>query len=267
MSANPAAENWKNQGNTAFQKGQNSEAVKCYSKAIEIDSNNHVYYTNRATAYAGMEEWEKCLIDADKAISMKNDWVKGYFRRGQALVGLKRYEEGVVSYRKAVELDPKNEDITSRMKEAEQLFKKYKPKVNADGSALSPSQKVKEEGNEYFRVGKIPQAIDAYSKALGLCTDKEANVKADIFCNRAACYVQLYEPHKVINDCTECLNLSPINSKALLRRGLANESLDKMRLALDDFRKVMSLDPRNTVALQSSSRIMNALKAQGKSVE
>jgi len=188
-------------------------------------------------------------------------------KKGQALVGLKRYEEGVIAYRKAVELDPKNEDITGRMKEAEQLFKKYKPRVNTDGSALSPSQKVKEEGNESFRTGKIPQAIESYTKALNLCTDKEANVKADIYCNRAACFVQLYEPHKVINDCTECLELQPMNVKALLRRGLANESLDKMRLALEDFRKVMSLDPRNTVALQSSSRIMNALKAQGKSVE
>jgi len=265
--SNPAAENWKNQGNTAFQKGQNSEAVKCYSKAVEIDPNNHVYYTNRATAYAGMEEWEKCLSDANKATSIKTDWVKGYFRKAQALIGLKRYEEGIVAYKRAVELDPKNEDITSRLKEAEQLFKKHKPKVNADGSALSISQRAKEEGNEFFRIGKIPQAIEAYNKALGLCTEKEGNVKADIFCNRAACFVQLYEPHKVINDCNECLMISPMNTKALLRRGLAYESLDKMRLALEDFRKVMSLDPRNTVALQSSSRIVNALKAQGKSVE
>jgi len=265
--SNPAAENWKNQGNQAFQSKNNSEAVRCYSKAIEIDGNNHVYYTNRATVYAGMEEWEKCLVDSNKALNIKNDWVKGYFRKGQALVGLKRYEEGIVAYKKAIELDPKNEDITFRLKEAEQLFKKYKPKVNADGSPYTASQKVKEEGNEFFRVGKIPQAIEAYNKALGLCTEKEANVKADIYCNRAACYVQLYEPHKVINDCTECLNISPMNVKALLRRGLAYESLDKMKIALEDFRKVMSLDPRNTVALQSSSRIVNALKAQGKSVE
>eukprot|EP01114_Cavostelium_apophysatum_P011298 TRINITY_DN25512_c0_g1_i1.p2 TRINITY_DN25512_c0_g1~~TRINITY_DN25512_c0_g1_i1.p2 ORF type:complete len:292 (+),score=58.37 TRINITY_DN25512_c0_g1_i1:77-877(+) len=265
--SNPAAENWKNTGNQAFQKGNNAEAVRCYTKAIEIDPKSHVYYTNRATAYAGMEEWEKCLADSDKAIAIKDDWVKGYFRKGQALVGLKRYEEGVVVYRRAVELDPKNEDIVSRLKEAEQMHKKNKPKVNPDGTPFTPGQRAKEDGNEYFRTGKIPQAIETYNRALGLCTDKENNIKADIFCNRAACYVQLYEPHKVINDCTECLNIQPMNVKALLRRGLANESLDKMRLALDDFRKVMSIDPRNTVALQSSSRIVNALKAQGKSVE
>jgi len=264
--ANVAAENWKNQGNQAFQKGQHQEAIKCYSKAIDIDGNNHVYFTNRATAYASIEEWEKCLSDSNKAIAIKNDWVKGYFRKGQAHVGLKQYEEGYAAYKRAVELDPKNEDITGRMKEAEQLYKKHKPKVNADGTAYTVGQRAKEEGNDYFRTGKIPQAIDAYTKALGLCTEQEANVKADIYCNRAACYVQLYEPLKVINDCTECLEIQPMNTKALLRRGLANESLDKMRLALDDFRKVMALDPRNTVALTSSSRIMNALKAQGKAV-
>jgi len=69
--SNPAAEDWKNKGNQAFQKGQHAEAIKCYSKAIEIDNNNHVYYTNRATVYAGQEQWESCLSDSEKAISLK----------------------------------------------------------------------------------------------------------------------------------------------------------------------------------------------------
>jgi len=176
--ANVAAENWKNQGNQAFQKGNNQEAIKCYSKAVEIDPKNHVYYTNRATAYANIEDWEKCLSDSDKAVSLKPDWVKGYFRKGQALVGLKRYEEGYQAYRRAVDLDPKNEDITARMKEAEQLYKKHKPKVNADGTPLSVGQRAKEEGNDFFRGGKIPQAIEAYSKALSLCTEEEKKCKS-----------------------------------------------------------------------------------------
>lgn len=74
--SNPSAEQWKNNGNAAFQKGNNAEAIKCYSKAVELDPNNHVYYTNRATAYASAQDWEKALTDADKAVSLKNDWVK-----------------------------------------------------------------------------------------------------------------------------------------------------------------------------------------------
>jgi len=262
------SEQWKNKGNTAYSAKNYAEAIKNYTKAIETDTtNNPALYTNRAAAYAGLGDWEKSLTDANKSLSMNPEWLKGHFRKGAALFELKRWEEAVEAYKKAVALDPQNQDVTSKLKEAEQLWKKNKPKINADGSPLSIAQKAKEEGNEFFRVGKIPQAIEYYSKALGLCTDKEVVEKSNIYNNRAACYVQLYEPTKVIADCVEALTLVPMNAKALLRRGLAYESMDKMRLALDDFRKVLSLDPRNSVAITASSRITNALKAQGKSID
>ena len=47
-----------------------------YTYAIECDPNNHVYFTNRAACYATMEEWEKCLRDAARAVEKKPDWVK-----------------------------------------------------------------------------------------------------------------------------------------------------------------------------------------------
>jgi len=262
-----ASDHWKNNGNAAYSSKNYPEAVKCYTKAIETDtSSNPALYTNRAAAYAGLNDWEKSLADANKSLSINADWLKGHFRKGAALVELKRYEDAVEAYKRAVQLDPGNQDITSKLKEAEQLFKKNKPKINADGSPLSAAQKVKEEGNEFFRLGKIDKAIEAYTKALNLCTDKDSNEKSNIYNNRAACYVQLYEPTKVIADCTEALTLNEMNLKALMRRGLAYESMDKMRLALDDFRKILSVDPRNPVAVQASSRITNALKSQGKKI-
>ena len=36
-----------------------------------------------------MGQYEKALQDADVAISLAQDWPKGYFRRGRALTGLK----------------------------------------------------------------------------------------------------------------------------------------------------------------------------------
>jgi len=261
------SDNWKNQGNAAYGKQNWAEAVKCYTKAIELDTaNNPALFTNRAAAFAGQKEWERSLQDAVKSIALKEDWVKGHFRKGIALMELKRYPEAVQSFRRAQQLDLNNEDLNAKLKEAERMEFKHKPKINADGSALSTAQLAKEEGNELFRLGKIPEAIAAYSRALGLCTEKEVLEKSNIFSNRAQCYVQLYEPTKVLNDCTEALQLNSMNTKAYLRRGLAYEAMDKMRLALDDFRKVMSLDPSNKVAVTACSRITNALKAQGKSI-
>jgi stress-induced-phosphoprotein 1 len=260
------AEQWKNKGNAEFQKGNYGEAVKHYTKAIELDTANPALFSNRAAAYAGLKDWEKSLSDANKSIQLKEDWVKGHFRKGAALYELKRYDEAVEAYRRATDLDPNNQDLRAKFKDAERMKVKHKPKINPDGSPLTAAQLAKEEGNEAFRVGKMQEAIQHYTRALGLCTDKEVNEKSNIFNNRAQCYVQLYEPNKVVADCSEAIVLNPMNVKAYLRRGLAYESLDKMRSALDDFRKVMSMDPSNKLAVQAASIITNALKAQGKSI-
>jgi len=45
-------EEFKNQGNTAYSAGNFNEAIKLYSKAIDFDSSNHVYFSNRSAAYA-----------------------------------------------------------------------------------------------------------------------------------------------------------------------------------------------------------------------
>jgi regulator of sirC expression with transglutaminase-like and TPR domain len=96
---------------------------------------------------------------------------------------------------------------------------------------------------------------------------EENNLKAHLHSNRAHCWVQLYEPTKVVQECTETLTLEPNNTKALLRRGFAYESLDKMRFALEDFQKVMMLDPSATKAVHAASRVKEALKRMGKSVD
>jgi stress-induced-phosphoprotein 1 len=253
------AENWKNKGNQEYQAGNYGQAVEYYTYAVEMEPKNHIYVTNRSTAYAAMKQWEKSLKDADKAIALKGDWAKGFFRKGIALFELGRFQESAQAFKKACALDPENAEVQKRYEEANRLWKKD----------LSAAELQKEEGNECFKVGKIDDAIKHYTRALSLCEDneKDKKTKSDIYNNRAACYVQLYEPTKVVADCNESLALFPGNIKALLRRGFAYESLDKMRMALDDFQTVLSMDPSVSQANQAVHRIKSALKASGKNID
>ncbi len=56
---------------------------------------------------------------------------------------------------------------------------------------------------------KTPTASEAKAAA----AEKNRQLKADILANRAACYVQLYEPTKVKADCDEALKLVPNHGK------------------------------------------------------
>jgi len=247
------AEDWKNKGNSEFQKQNYQVAIEYYTYACEIEPKNPTYLTNRAAAYASLKQWDKCLRDAEKAITLNGDWMKGWYRKGQALQELGRLQEATAAYKKAVGLEPGNADVAKKAQDCERLWKKD----------LSNADLLKEEGNEHFKIGKMQQAIDCYTKAINACgnSEKDLKTKAACFNNRAHCYTQLYDHRKVVDDCTECLRLEPGNLKALLRRGFAYEALEKMKLALEDFNAVLAVDPSVSKAHQAAHRIKQAIKA------
>jgi len=271
-----AAEQWKNKGNEYYSQRNWPEAIVAYTKAIDLFPSNHAYYTNRAAAYANSSQWEKSLMDAQKSLQLNSSWVKGHFRSGVAYLELKKYDDAISSLQKACNLEPGNDELKKYLSQAEQGKKQSQAKPapqqskpqqqsssapqqqqKPQSTATTTAGKAKEEGNEHFKLGKIPQAIESYTRAINLSTDP--NEKATIYSNRAACYVQLYEPQKVVADCTECLNVQPNNLKALIRRGLAYESLEKYKMALEDLQKVLLADPSVQVAGQAVHRIKSAL--------
>lgn len=53
-----------------------------YTSAIEIDSSNPVYFSNRAAAHSSLGNHEGAVTDAQAAIQTNPSFVKGYSRLG-----------------------------------------------------------------------------------------------------------------------------------------------------------------------------------------
>lgn len=107
----------KEKGNAALNAGNFKEAVDFYTKAIEIDGNNHVLYSNRSAAYAKDNEFEKALADAEKTIQIKPTWGKGYSRKGSALAFLGRQEEAIEAYKEGLVHEPDNAQLKQGLAE------------------------------------------------------------------------------------------------------------------------------------------------------
>lgn len=251
-----AAEGYKNKGNDEFKKGNYEKAIEFYTYATEMDPKNHIYYTNRSTCYAQMKKWDKSLRDAEKSLSIKSDWEKGHYRKGIALFEMGKFKEAMDALKSAVDINPQNKPAEEKLMEAKKEMMK----------GMSDAAIVKMEGNEFFQKGNIQEAIKKYSAAIAKCGSDEKSLeeKADIYSNRAACYVQLYEPVKVRADCDEALKINPDHAKALLRRGQALEGLEKFKDALADFEHVLRMHPDHKMAMDGASRIRSALKREGK---
>jgi len=66
----------KDQGNAALSSEKFEEAIELYTRAIDLDPNNHVLYSNRSAAFAKGGQYFQALEDAEKTVKIKPDWSK-----------------------------------------------------------------------------------------------------------------------------------------------------------------------------------------------
>jgi len=118
-----SAQDWKEKGNNFLKNKNYDEALKCYTEAIKADPNDHVHYSNRSACYYNMGIYKSALEDGTECIKRKQDWGKGYLRKGMAEIKLDLAEEALESYKKGLQLEPNNQQLKDGLKELEDTMK------------------------------------------------------------------------------------------------------------------------------------------------
>ncbi|KAI9095622.1 U-box domain-containing protein [Phlyctochytrium arcticum] len=95
-SAASAAEAHKLQGNVFFGQHLYDDAIREYGKAIIQNPAVPAYYTNRALCFLRLEQNSRAESDAERAIEIDSQLVKGHFFLGQALAGFDDRLEGAL---------------------------------------------------------------------------------------------------------------------------------------------------------------------------
>jgi stress-induced-phosphoprotein 1 len=104
---------WKAKGNAALQAGKTSDAIEAYSKAIDLDGANHVFFSNRSAAFLKQGNASNALDDAKSCIGLNPDFSKGYSRKGAALHALRRYNDSIAAYEEGLAKFPGDRGLAS----------------------------------------------------------------------------------------------------------------------------------------------------------
>ncbi|XP_066034028.1 sperm-associated antigen 1 isoform X2 [Chamaea fasciata] len=130
-------------------------------------------------------------------------------------------------------------------------------------TSLPPTAaKLKTEGNELFKSGQFGEAVLKYSEAIECVTalgEQSPDDLSILYSNRAACYLKEGNCSDCIQDCNRALELQPFSLKPLLRRAVANESLERYRQAYIDYKTVLQIDSSIQAANDSANRITKTL--------
>ncbi|KAL2724118.1 small glutamine-rich tetratricopeptide repeat-containing protein alpha-like isoform X2 [Vespula squamosa] len=118
--AKAEAERYKNEGNALVKAEKLEEAINNYTKAIELNAHNAVYYCNRAAVYSKLGNHLQAIKDCHTALSIDPMYSKAYGRLGLAYSSLERHREAKESYQKALEMEPDNESHRNNLQLAEE---------------------------------------------------------------------------------------------------------------------------------------------------
>jgi len=247
----------KNEGNEYFKARDFPRAIAAYTEAINAQPDNHVLYSNRSAAYAGLERWAEASADGQKCVQLDPTFVKGYHRAGLAMLNTGELREGIALVEKGLVHGPGNADLLDVLGKMKAVFHREETRRVA---SLSREETLKEQGNQLFKAARFEEAIVKYTEALNAVADQSSELYLSILNNRAACNQQLSNFSAVVADTSHVLEYDPKNVKALLRRGLALEGLERYRMALADIRAVLAIDPSVEIANQAQHRIGSAVR-------
>ncbi|XP_059907482.1 nucleolin [Gadus macrocephalus] len=101
--------------------GQYEQALEYFTEAIKYNPKEYKLFGNRSFCYERLQQYESALQDSEVALSLEPGWIKGHFRQGKALCGLKRYYEASLTYKNILRQESSSVEAASELKRAQCL--------------------------------------------------------------------------------------------------------------------------------------------------
>lgn len=124
MASPSTANDFKLLGNTALKEKKYNEAIDHYTKAIELDSTDPIFYSNRAHVEIQIELYGAAIQDATKSIELNPSYLKAYYRRAVAKSRLMKYKEAINDLNILLKLKPDDKPSKLLSNELNKLIRK-----------------------------------------------------------------------------------------------------------------------------------------------
>jgi tetratricopeptide (TPR) repeat protein len=139
----PSAKIYTNYGDGLRDKDKLVEAIGAYQEALKLDSKNLEALTGLGLVYNQQENYPEAIVEFRKVIALKPS-ANNYELLGDALAGMKKFDEAIAAYRQALKKDKNYTWLY--IKVAETFYKQskvndaiatYRQAIDADSSNFS----------------------------------------------------------------------------------------------------------------------------------
>jgi tetratricopeptide (TPR) repeat protein len=246
-------------GVIASQVGRHDVAVDLIGRAIAHNQRSSLYHSNHGLALAGLRRFEEAIASYDRALSLRPGG-EALFNRGVALQVLGRFAQALESYDRLLEASAGHASaLCNRGLVLEQLGRLDDALTSYDRALAAQPNFVEalcNRGNLLSRLGRLPEALADYDRALAARPDH-----AEALFNRGNVLVALGRPHDALETYGRALLARPDYPEALCNHGAALAALGRNDEALASYDRALAVAPDFSEALSNRG---NALKALGR---
>ncbi len=238
-------------------KGDPSEAVKLFNKALLVNDRVAELHSNMAKGQVELGCYDDALLSYDKIIALGDGRPEILLDKGSTLTLLERHEEALAVYDAALALRPDYADAWSNRGTVLDHLRKHDEALESFDKAnvLAPNH-----ANAWTNRGIALDNLKRFDEALA-CHDKALAINpshAKAWCNRGVTLHNLDRCDEALGCYEQALAIEPYSVETHNNRGNALWKLRRWEEALASYNRTLVLDPDNVYALYNRSKLSSA---------
>jgi len=229
------AEAFNLQGETNSSKKKYSNAIKDFSRALEIHPNYVDALINRGSAYAELGRFNDALMDFNHALKFEKKDAELFNRRGEVYLQNEMYDQAIKDFTAAVVLNPMFSDAYLNRGKA------YSEKGMPEEAMNDFNQAIKADSDHAY------DFVDRAAPAITIDEESEASSEeAAKFMQQGLAELESEKYKEAAENFSQAINLAESEAEGYINRGRAYILLGKNDEALADFKQAALFDPLNS---------------------
>jgi len=241
----PEAESHLSKACIAFQQERYDEALKNFSRTIELAPAQALPVASRGETYRRMQRYDEALSDLSRAIDMVPDFAWAIASRAHVYWTLWRYDEALTDFSRAIHLVPDYSWAIASRGQVYRTLGRYDEAL-ADFSRamglIADASPVAGRGQVYRTLGRYDEALADFSRAIDLAEDDAWPVA-----ERGYVYWVQGRYDEALVDFDQAIHLDPDYAAPVVGRCLVYQDLGHSGAALADCKRVQAIFSRPRV--------------------
>ena len=227
-------------GFTNLMNGDYQSAIVSFTESLDLNPSS-LAYSNRGSAYINVRKYDDAIADYDRAIALDPSYAMAYNNRGFAKTHKSDYDGATDDYDRAIALDPNYAAPYGKRGFAKLNKADYDGAIDdcSRAIAIDPNNAAayNNRGTAKAHKGDHDSAIDDYDRAIAIDPNNAA-----LYDSRGVAKLNKGDYDGAIDDCSHAIELKPDEALAYRNRGMIWLRLSEWDNAKADFTVANNMD-------------------------